>query len=160
MLRKPFIIHTTKIDIKVLGTRFDVKSYPSDKTTEATLIRGSIEVSFKDRPTEKIILKPNEKIVVANTSTETVAATAKPVSKPTDEPIVSLRGLTHEEKTGAILETAWVDNKLIFRDESFPRPGRNFRNAGMVVNHSGSAIWEKRRCDLQAVLKMKRYSRH
>ena len=43
-VEKPFIIHTSKMDIKVLGTRFNVKSYPTDKTTEATLIRGSIEV--------------------------------------------------------------------------------------------------------------------
>src|SRR5437588_18774 len=30
---KPFVIHTARIDIKVLGTRFNVKSYPLDKTT-------------------------------------------------------------------------------------------------------------------------------
>src|SRR5450432_4202977 len=65
-VERPFVIHTARIDIKVLGTRFNVKSYPTDPTTEATLIRGSIEVSIKDRPSEKIILKPNEKLVVAN----------------------------------------------------------------------------------------------
>ncbi len=63
---RPFVIHTARIDIKVLGTRFNVKSYPTDKTTEATLLRGSIEVSIKDRPNETIILKPDEKLVVAN----------------------------------------------------------------------------------------------
>ena len=64
--QKPFLIHTARIDIQVLGTSFNVKSYPTDRTTEATLIRGSIEVSIKDRPSEKIILRPNEKLVIAN----------------------------------------------------------------------------------------------
>ena len=64
--QKPFLIHTARIDVQVLGTSFNVKSYPTDRTTEATLIRGSIEVSIKDRPSEKIILRPDEKLVVAN----------------------------------------------------------------------------------------------
>ena len=29
---KPFVIHTSKINIRVLGTKFNVKSYPTDKT--------------------------------------------------------------------------------------------------------------------------------
>ena len=62
----PFIIHTVNIDIKVLGTAFNVKSFPGEKNTETSLIRGSIEVTFKNRPSEKIILKPNEKLITAN----------------------------------------------------------------------------------------------
>lgn len=41
---QPFIVHTYGIDIKVLGTAFNVKSYPEDKTTETTLYRGSVRV--------------------------------------------------------------------------------------------------------------------
>ena len=37
---KPFIIHASKINVRVLGTEFNVRAYPSDKTTEASLIRG------------------------------------------------------------------------------------------------------------------------
>lgn len=62
----PFVIHTGSINIKVLGTAFNVKSFPGEKNTETSLIRGSIEVTFKNRPSEKIILKPNEKLITAN----------------------------------------------------------------------------------------------
>src|SRR4030095_9403678 len=63
---KPFIIHTKKMDIKVLGTTFNVRSYSDEKITEAALIKGSIEVTLKDRKDQKIILKPNEKIIIPN----------------------------------------------------------------------------------------------
>jgi len=119
---KAFIIHASKINIKVLGTRFNVRSYPADNTTEASLIRGSIEVTFKDKPNKKIILKPNQKIVVDNDrNSEDVLET---IPRNTHEKIhqipgVDIKKLTYEYKTGTIIETSWVDNKLIFQDKSF-----------------------------------------
>ena len=119
---KPFIIHTSKIDIKVVGTEFNVRSYATDKTTEASLIRGSIEVSFKDNPDNKILLKPNEKIVVdnngkfENVSKNSLLAANKKINQ---VPGVAIKNLTYETKTGTIIETSWVENKLIFQDESF-----------------------------------------
>jgi ferric-dicitrate binding protein FerR (iron transport regulator) len=118
--QKPFLIHTSRIDVQVLGTRFNVKSYPSDRTTEATLIRGSIEVLIRDRPSEKIILRPEEKLVVANDTG--ILHHLNPgrygVAGPTD-PLIAIRKPTYEQKTGAIIETSWVDNKLTFREETF-----------------------------------------
>jgi transmembrane sensor len=118
--QRPFLIHTARIDIKVLGTSFNVKSYPTDKTTEATLLHGSIEISIKDRPTEKIILKPNEKLVVSNDDSNLHRlATAKHPAADNEESLVAIRKPTYERATGAIIETAWVDNKLTFREEAF-----------------------------------------
>jgi transmembrane sensor len=114
---KPFIIHAGKMDIKVLGTLFNVKSYPGEAHTEASLIRGSIEVMIKDRPTEKIILKPNEKIVVANEPEKADLVNKK--ANVRNEPIVAIRHLNYEPKDSTIIETSWVENKLIFQDESF-----------------------------------------
>lgn len=71
---KPFIIHTTSMDIKVLGTQFNVKSYANDPTSEASLIHGSIEVSLKKRGDEKFLLKPNHKIVVLNEEPKKITA--------------------------------------------------------------------------------------
>src|ERR1700738_3910132 len=41
----PLVIHAGNINIKVLGTSFDVKAYPRDRQVEASLIRGAIELS-------------------------------------------------------------------------------------------------------------------
>jgi ferric-dicitrate binding protein FerR (iron transport regulator) len=115
---KPFIIHAARVDIKVLGTRFNVRSYPSDRTTETTLIRGSIEVAVKDRPSEKIILKPNEKLIVANDDS-TLQRSAGAIHHAPPSELMTIRRPTYESITGTVVETAWVDDKFIFQDESF-----------------------------------------
>ena len=116
---KPFVIHTTRIDVRVLGTRFNVKSYPADATTEATLIRGSIEVSINNKSRDKIILKPNEKLIVGNE--DSIHLQPAPRRKDVRETaaIVSVGKPTYERNSGAIIETSWIDNKLIFQDEGF-----------------------------------------
>ena len=59
----PFVVHTSDIDIRVLGTAFNVKSYPKESSIEATLIHGLIEVTNKKRPSSpKVILHPHEKL--------------------------------------------------------------------------------------------------
>jgi ferric-dicitrate binding protein FerR (iron transport regulator) len=138
---KPFIIHTSRIDIRVVGTRFNVRSYPTDKTTEASLIRGRIEVSIHGRPDEKIILKPNEKIVVANE--EAVQRPVNPVNRNVSkaEPLVSITRPTIETKTGAIIETTWVEGRLAFQDEEFGDLARQMeRWYGVTIKFGDSGL--------------------
>lgn len=115
MKEKPFIIHTSNIDIKVLGTVFNVRAYPEDKQTETSLIRGSIEVTIKNRPDNKIVLRPNDKLVVENELLKQVEA-KKIVNV---SPAYSVNKLIPNPADSAVLETQWIDNKLVFRDESF-----------------------------------------
>lgn len=120
---KPFVIHVAKIDIKVLGTAFNVKSYPGEKSTETSLIRGSIEVTIHNRSSEKIILKPNEKLVVANEEEpESKRNLQKPVAVRNmiqQEPLMAISHLTYQPKDSTIVETSWMENKLIFRSQTF-----------------------------------------
>ena len=62
----PFIIHTKVIQVKVVGTAFNVKSYSDEPTTETSLVRGQVEITVNKRPGDKYILLPNNKLVVAN----------------------------------------------------------------------------------------------
>lgn len=116
---KPFVIHTARIDIRVLGTKFNVKSYPSDRTTETTLIGGSIEVSIKNRPSNKIIMKPNEKLVVGNVDSALRQQSPRRREIRVGESLVTISKPTYEHGSGAVIETSWIDNKLIFQDEAF-----------------------------------------
>jgi transmembrane sensor len=113
----PFIIHTRHIDVRVVGTAFNVKSYPGDKQTETSLVHGRVEVLIHNRPDEKIVLQPNEKLVVMNEEVN------KPVTgtkrAPDNEPLVSLSKLTYTKADSLVVETAWVQNKLVFDNESF-----------------------------------------
>jgi transmembrane sensor len=120
----PFIIHANKMNIRVLGTSFNVKSYANEPVSETTLIRGSVEITLNDRPSDRIVLKPKEKLIVQNN----IVATKKPTLKvELASPEINIKGsnysltnLTHfpnNEKT--IVETSWVENKLVFTDKDF-----------------------------------------
>ncbi|MCL4640434.1 MULTISPECIES: FecR family protein [Olivibacter] len=112
---KPFIIRTEEISIRVLGTAFNVKAYPNEQKTEATLIKGAIELSVNKRPKERIVLKPSEKIAVINSKQAMGARDKQPNSV-----IVTIGNLSkvHVEDKEYIQETSWIDNKLIFKNET------------------------------------------
>jgi len=129
---RPFIIHTRVMNIKVLGTIFNVKAYPNDKVTETSLIKGSIEVSFPGRNTKNIILKPNEKITVVNDGKNLNAKVNSandfidgndefsPADTEGDAPEVTVSNLTYQTADSAIAETAWaLKSELIFKSRSF-----------------------------------------
>jgi ferric-dicitrate binding protein FerR (iron transport regulator) len=117
----PFIIHTSHINIKVLGTVFNVKAYPEDKKTEASLIKGKIEVTIKNRPNDKIILSASEKLVVENNDSDYEKETFKGKNSPPDEiyPMIAVNKLKYSPADSSIAEIQWTENKLVFRDESF-----------------------------------------
>ena len=107
----PFIIHTKVIDVKVLGTEFNVRAYPNDAYTETSLIRGSVEVTVKNRSNEKHFLRPNEKIsVVNNIVSEEIHSLTKP------RPYILTEPLTYYHVDSTVIETSWVENKLIFQE--------------------------------------------
>ncbi len=116
---RPFIVHTAGIDIRVLGTVFNVKSYPVDKTVETTLIRGLVQVTRQGYPQQKpIFLHPNQKLVVQKIL-EVDKDKAAEIEK--KQPIIKykLAQLDTTIKESDRLETAWVYNRLEFRGEDF-----------------------------------------
>jgi transmembrane sensor len=61
---KPFLVHTSDLTIRVLGTAFNVKSYQDQGTIETTLVRGKVKIEKDNMPDEKeVILTPNERAV-------------------------------------------------------------------------------------------------
>ena len=42
--KKPFIVHSYDMRVRVLGTHFNVKSYKSDKSIATTLVEGSVQI--------------------------------------------------------------------------------------------------------------------
>jgi transmembrane sensor len=115
--KKPFIIHTGKINIKVLGTTFNVKSYPGDRTIETSLIKGSIEVTFPSLPSKKIILKPNQKLVI--NKKEMISNTAENHLSVAPMPFLSVQHLNKIGSDSSFAETGWIQNRLFFNDMSF-----------------------------------------
>lgn len=112
----PFTIKTIKYNIKVLGTAFNVRAYPSEKKSETTLIRGMIELSVNNQSHEKIVLKPSQKfslIEKENSKRNDLKVEANEVRLV----IENIEPVKIADKK-YIEETSWVENKIVFQDES------------------------------------------
>lgn len=60
---KPFIVNTAHLDIRALGTVFNVQAYMTSPVITATLEEGSIRVDTKQNSASaSVILKPNEQL--------------------------------------------------------------------------------------------------
>lgn len=117
---RPFIIHTAKMDIKVLGTQFNVKAYEEDHTSETSLIEGSVEVSLKSNPDRKYLLKPSQKLVLSNDLPIKAAKSTKEVALPAvASNLVEIKPLTYLHGTNTDIESSWTKNLLSFEDEPF-----------------------------------------
>ena len=57
---KPFIVHTDALQVKVLGTSFNLKCQEGSNIAEASLIEGTVEVKSKNSGGQ-IVLSPGQK---------------------------------------------------------------------------------------------------
>jgi transmembrane sensor len=58
---RPFIVHVQGVDIKVLGTSFNVKGYQGEHKIEATLVHGKISLSGAS--SDNVTLAANQRVV-------------------------------------------------------------------------------------------------
>lgn len=115
---QPFIVHTAAMDIKALGTAFNVKAYRGEKKTETALVRGKIEVTLKQDNDRKVILHPNEKI---RWEKDQKRASEIPGDKDPGKS-VAFNGSSRvvpiaKTEFGDLKETAWIENKLVFEND-------------------------------------------
>ena len=70
---KPFIVKTSNLDIKVLGTKFNVSSYAEDNLIQTVLKEGSVSVRRNGAGffEKDIIMKPNQMTSFDKTTSQT-----------------------------------------------------------------------------------------
>jgi len=96
---KPFIVKSNDLEIEVLGTRFNVSSYASSDQISTTLVEGSVKINHLNDSKDSIaglILKPSYQAAF-NKNTEKLEAF----------------------KVNTTDFTAWMDNKILFKNEAF-----------------------------------------
>ena len=59
--KHPFIVKTRGVDVKVLGTKFNVSSYKEDADINTVLVEGSVSLSNTGMPNNSTMLVPGEK---------------------------------------------------------------------------------------------------
>lgn len=116
--KKPFIIHTPRMEISVLGTAFNVRDYENEVNAETALIRGKVSIWKTGHTNNKFILNPNEKFVISNAAIKnnTQAPTAKAVS--IQNATARVQPLAISNQDGTTLETEWMLKRMTIRDET------------------------------------------
>jgi ferric-dicitrate binding protein FerR (iron transport regulator) len=104
------------MDVKALGTAFNVKSYNNENRTEAVLIRGLVEVTLKKDNNRKLLLHPDEKVLWSENKSGHEAKKGTVITPIHDQGIV--KPVTKLDN-GNVKELAWVQNNLAFEDEAF-----------------------------------------
>ncbi|NJO88287.1 MAG: FecR family protein [Chloroflexia bacterium] len=116
-----FYVKTSDITIKVLGTSFNVKSYPEEQTIQTTLVTGSIEIySNQEKTSNKsrlAVLKPNQQAVFEKAEQE-IKISGKDTFAIKELP-QRIEPLTTDVESDVTMAVAWKENKLMFRDEKF-----------------------------------------
>jgi ferric-dicitrate binding protein FerR (iron transport regulator) len=109
----PFIVQTPGMQVRVLGTSFNVKSYLNESTTETSVIHGTVEVIPRHWPDQRFVLRPTDKLVLSNGD--------KNENKEQQSNALNVlrKTITYSEKDSSVIETSWVENKLAFDYETF-----------------------------------------
>jgi len=114
----PLVVHAGNVLIRVLGTAFNVRANTTDSFVEATLVRGVIEVSLLSDPERKILLRPNEKILIRNSNEAPAPAITPSVSRGRAE-MISVTKVEAEPLDSSYIETVWLKDRMVFRKEPF-----------------------------------------
>ena len=69
---RPFRVDTRNVSIRVLGTRFNLRSYNEDKYVETSLVEGSVALGLKRDGGATILMRPGDKILVDNATNAVV----------------------------------------------------------------------------------------
>lgn len=114
---RPFIIRAKGVVIRDIGTAFDIKAYPDEKTVEATLISGAIEITSEQDPEINVLLKPNERMIIPVDIQDTKIS--KEIPDSSNAGTLYSIAKVQKDQYGLISQTSWVQNKLVFDDETF-----------------------------------------
>ncbi|MDR1173145.1 MAG: FecR family protein [Bacteroidales bacterium] len=121
----PFVVKTSGLNIKALGTTFNVRAYADEDVVETTLVKGLVTVE-NDRNRNIATLKPNQVIAIPK---KLIATTGD------REQFVTEKSSTYREKEVQMPEkaeqkavltdriepavyTSWKDGRWIIRSES------------------------------------------
>ena len=113
--KKPFNVHTERVNIEVLGTKFNICAYPEQEHIETMLIEGSVKLTTTGEYARTIIMKPNEKAIYDKSKDSLSVA-----------------------NTSGEFETAWMRGELVFRSTQFSDIMNKLeKRFGMAIEISG-----------------------
>lgn len=115
----PFLVNANNVQVKVLGTKFNVSSYPEDDTINTVLVEGSVQLfdSENKNQEDSFIIEPNQK-----------ASWNKEMGKMT------------VEEVDASIYTSWINGRIVFKKTPFKNIRKKLERHYNVtiINHNAS----------------------
>ena len=115
--KKPFTVQFMSSSVTVLGTSFNIRAYPEEKQSQATLAEGSVRIYS---PGSSMLLKPGEQAEVNALSGEMVKREVEVKSFTSWK---DGRFVFEQQPLEDIMRTLerWYDIRVIFKDEGAKR---------------------------------------
>lgn len=98
---KPFTVHTKDLDIKVLGTHFNVNASKNERSTTVSLLEGKVNVNVVFDHNEEYQLKPGQELVLDHASQQ-----------------------VYQHDLDSVDVLGWMTKTLIFRNEKLSDAAR------------------------------------
>jgi transmembrane sensor len=135
---KPFIVHTSKANIKALGTEFNVKAYSDENIVETILVEGSVAINEVNGPknakgvksNESIILKPGQKLqILKNTVTDqqSISSNSGNNTQNSTTQFIENHPEISIKNSNPQVETSWKDKRWIIQ-------GANMENLAVLLS--------------------------
>lgn len=147
--KKPFIVKTFASDIKVLGTKFNVNADRNAGEFSVTLAEGSVQVSSLADPGRIIVMKPDEKVYMADGKLMVKRTKVKDEIRWKDG-IIDIDGLDFDELIDKLEMAFGVD--IVIDRETLPefkytggrlRVSDGIEYALKVLQHGADFAWTK-----------------
>ena len=125
----PFIVHSGTVQIKALGTQFNVRAYSSENNIETTLVEGKVSISNvgdQSEQGEELTLLPNQKLIVSKNGSKRetgVNLQEKEEKLLTNHQAhkssaISVNEIIKQEKIDPLPDISWKDNEWVIYRES------------------------------------------
>ena len=90
--QKPFVVHTSLMDVQVLGTKFNMKAY-NEEDVSVALLEGKVQVSVNDTQAS-LVLQPGEEVSYNKSG-----------------------HLVHNKRADLSATTVWTTGEMLFADK-------------------------------------------
>ncbi|MEX0315501.1 MAG: FecR domain-containing protein [Allomuricauda sp.] len=119
----PFLVNANNIQVKVLGTKFNVSSYPEDEDINTVLVEGSVQLSDSKNGNvqDSFIIVPNQK-----------ASWDKQ------------KGEMTIEEVDTNIYTSWINGRIVFKNTPFKNIRKKLeRRYNVTIVNNNASLDEK-----------------
>ncbi len=116
-----FIVKTSDLNIKVYGTRFNVRSYPEENKIQTTLVEGSVAIEQKSKQDKESILflKPNQTATFYKKAELKFAAEEHIETQQAAAEKIPAKNMVVIPEPDPVTKTSWKDERWVIVTKNF-----------------------------------------